>query len=304
MTAAERQQRMRLRRQDEVVSLRNEIKALKGRRPARKAAAPIEVPPVGDMADQAEALKIEVQEFFLKFERDFTPKFKAWRSLKPPKSAREELEGWLHYAAMTLLEHCPSVQDYLAEKDRLLTELVEEQDARIAELKSGADDEIIGMIVKAQSDREQRIALYAGLVEALQRAQALPDFVRALTPATRERLSAVLADRRRGPRKDEKPAAKAKANQRYSADLNQSEEAADAEEFYGEAPTPEQRWQYSLGNLCGDTIARIPYWDKHFPGWERFDLPPQFRKLLVDAMAALASINSTVAAQPVTTGDG
>lgn len=57
----------------------------------------------------------------------------------------------------------------------------------------------------------------------------------------------------------------------------------------------EERWQYSLANLCGDILAIAPYWDKQFPGWEAFECPSHVRKLVREAATALASITATVA---------
>jgi hypothetical protein len=54
----------------------------------------------------------------------------------------------------------------------------------------------------------------------------------------------------------------------------------------------EERWQYSLANLCGDIIAIAPYWQKQFPGWEKFDCPSHVQKLLEEAATALASITT------------
>lgn len=68
----------------------------------------------------------------------------------------------------------------------------------------------------------------------------------------------------------------------------------EADDHYGEQ-TPEERWQNSLANLCGDLIAIAPYWHKHFPGWEEFDCPSHIRKLVREAATALASITTTVA---------
>lgn len=62
---------------------------------------------------------------------------------------------------------------------------------------------------------------------------------------------------------------------------------------YAEPPL-EERWQYSLANLCGDIIAIAPYWCKEFPGWEEFDCPSHIKTLLKDAATALASITTTV----------
>jgi hypothetical protein len=59
-------------------------------------------------------------------------------------------------------------------------------------------------------------------------------------------------------------------------------------------PALEERWQYSLANLCGDIISMPAYWNKEFPGWEYFDCPSHIRTLLRDAATALASISTTV----------
>jgi hypothetical protein len=69
-----------------------------------------------------------------------------------------------------------------------------------------------------------------------------------------------------------------------------------ADEYYGDGiPTSEERWQNSLGNLCGDIIARPYYWDQNFPGWERFECPSHIWKLVEEAATALASITAKVA---------
>lgn len=86
---------------------------------------------------------------------------------------------------------------------------------------------------------------------------------------------------------ERKTRAKAKANPRHGADLDEPEDHADM--------PLEERWQYSLANLCGDIIAIAPYWDKEFPDWEQFDCPSHVRKLLREAATAFASINTIVA---------
>lgn len=56
----------------------------------------------------------------------------------------------------------------------------------------------------------------------------------------------------------------------------------------------DERWQYSLANLCGDIIAIAPYWNKHFSGWEEFDCPSHIRKLMMEAATEFASIVAIV----------
>jgi hypothetical protein len=70
--------------------LRNE-KALKGSRRSakRSSAATVKLP-----ADEVDALPRELVEFWWKAE-EYGPKLKAWRSLKPTKRARAELEATL-----------------------------------------------------------------------------------------------------------------------------------------------------------------------------------------------------------------
>jgi len=63
-----------------------------------------------------------------------------------------------------------------------------------------------------------------------------------------------------------------------------------------DGPPLEERWQYSLANLCGDIISMPAYWNKEFPGWEDFNCPSHIRLLLKDAATALASISTTVIA--------
>ncbi len=57
--------------------------------------------------------------------------------------------------------------------------------------------------------------------------------------------------------------------------------------------SPEERWQNSLANLCGDIIAIVPYWNKQFPGWEQFNCPSHIKTLVKEAATALASITKT-----------
>jgi hypothetical protein len=144
MTVAERQRRMRQRREDEANSLRNEIQVLKDAlSPASKRRTKIEMPP-GELAELTNAVRTEVHNFHDQFRNVFQPKYRAWRSLKPPppKEARTNMEVYFELLVDGFLECCPSVQDRLAAKDALIADLEEQRDERIAELRSGeADDE-------------------------------------------------------------------------------------------------------------------------------------------------------------------
>lgn len=42
--------------------------------------------------------------------------------------------------------------------------------------------------------------------------------------------------------------------------------------------------------LCGETIALAPYWNKEFPGWEKFKCPSHVQTLVMEAAAAFASL--------------
>ena len=87
-------------------------------------------------------------------------------------------------------------------------------------------------------------------------------------------------------------AKKKKTALRYADNSNQPATHHDENE---EGDTREEQWGYSLANLCGDIIARQPYWDKHFIGWKDYELPSHFKTLLAEAATALASITKTVA---------
>jgi len=144
MTAAERQSRMRQRREDEANSLRSEIQVLKDAlSPASERRTKIDLPP-GEAADLTKAVLDEVSNLDDQFRNVFEPKYRAWRALKPapPKKARTRVEVYLKLMSDSFLECCPSVQDRLAAKDALIADLEERRDDRIAALKSGeADDE-------------------------------------------------------------------------------------------------------------------------------------------------------------------
>jgi hypothetical protein len=61
-----------------------------------------------------------------------------------------------------------------------------------------------------------------------------------------------------------------------------------------EGQSLEERWQYSIANLCGDVVAIQSYWDKHFSGWKHFECPSHIKTLMREAATALASITKTV----------
>lgn len=73
-----------------------------------------------------------------------------------------------------------------------------------------------------------------------------------------------------------------------------SYEMVDEPDDDDEGQTPEERWQYSLANFCGDIIAMQSYWHKHFDGWESFECPPHIQKLVKEAAAELTSITATI----------
>jgi hypothetical protein len=213
MTAAERQQRMRQRREDEANSLRNEIQILKDATSGRRTR--IEMPP-GEAADLTNAVTDAVFNFEDQIRNVFQPKYRAWLSLKPPpsKAVRTKMEVHLQVMADHFLVCCPSVQDRLDKKNALIAELVADRDARIAQLKSGeADDETLfeWLAERAKSWRpEQRrevveqlmagmgaetiIRWLAWLIKFIPKGKGLADFVRALSPADRKRLAAALAN--------------------------------------------------------------------------------------------------------------
>jgi hypothetical protein len=143
MTAAERQSRMRQRREDEANSLRSEIQVLKDAlSPASKRRTKIDLPP-GEAADLTKAVLDEVSNLDDQFRNVFEPKYRAWRALKsaPPKKARTRVEVYLKLMSDSFLECCPSVQDRLAAKDAVIADLEEQRDARITELKTSRADE-------------------------------------------------------------------------------------------------------------------------------------------------------------------
>jgi hypothetical protein len=59
-----------------------------------------------------------------------------------------------------------------------------------------------------------------------------------------------------------------------------------------EDQSPEEQWQNSLANLCGDVLAIEAYWNKQFHGWQKFELPSHIKKLLREAATALTSLNN------------
>ena len=62
-------------------------------------------------------------------------------------------------------------------------------------------------------------------------------------------------------------------------------------------PTMEERVQISLENLCGDVLAREPYFDKNFPGWRSVKLPSHIKTLVREAATALTSLAAIVTAK-------
>ncbi|MET0706210.1 MAG: hypothetical protein ABWY82_05085, partial [Tardiphaga sp.] len=63
---------------------------------------------------------------------------------------------------------------------------------------------------------------------------------------------------------------------------------------YADADNPEERWQYSLANICSEIIAREAYWNITFPGWRDFECPSHIKTLTKEAVTALASIVKTI----------
>jgi hypothetical protein len=170
--------------------------------------------PPGDIVAQTSALISEVQAFYLRFQNLFGPKFKAWRSLDPPKRARSDMDAFLLLAADSLWECSPSVQDRLAKRKAVIAELRDQLDADIAELKSSRADEnhewlaeciarwpaetrrfvaqklmegldpgeqqfLIIQMIRALPDLEQRIALHTRLAKVPRKYLAAEVLVRA-----------------------------------------------------------------------------------------------------------------------------
>jgi phage shock protein A len=82
---------------------------------------------------------------------------------------------------------------------------------------------------------------------------------------------------------------KVRRNQRHGADLPEPVEPAD-----DEGQTPEDQWQNSLANLCGDVLAMQSYWDKHFKGWKHFKCPSHIKTLAREAATELTSLTTAV----------
>jgi hypothetical protein len=81
------------------------------------------------------------------------------------------------------------------------------------------------------------------------------------------------------------------ANRRYSGTLP---EPVEAEPTDDEGQTPEDQWQNSLANLCGDVLAMQSYWDKHFKGWKHFKCPSHIKTLAREAATELTSLTTAV----------
>jgi hypothetical protein len=231
MTAAERQQRMRQRREDEANSLRSEIQVLKDAfSPTSGRRTRIEMPP-GEAEDLTNAVMDEAINFHEQFQDVFLPKYRAWRSLKPPppKEARTRMEANLRLMADHFLACCPSVQDRLAAKDAVIAELEEQRVARITELKTSradADREWLAECIQHWPEGTRffvakklmegldhgpinkwgtELRLIVNMINSLpderritlivKSDKGLADFVRALRPADRKRLAGALANR-------------------------------------------------------------------------------------------------------------
>jgi hypothetical protein len=157
MTSSERQRRMRQKYRSENQALRDALS------PASKRRTKVEMPP-GEAADLTNELMEQVRKFFDEFRNVFEPKYRAWRSLKPPppKRVRTDIEMYLGVVGTGFLKYSPRVQDRLAPKDAVIADLVAERDARIAELKSGeADDENLEWFadrIKSWSPEQRRDA--------------------------------------------------------------------------------------------------------------------------------------------------
>jgi hypothetical protein len=89
--------------------------------PASKRRTKVEMPP-GELAE----LTDEVHNFHDQFRNVFQPKYRAWRSLKPPprKEVRTKMEVYLELLVDGFLECCPVARaDRLAARDALVAEL-------------------------------------------------------------------------------------------------------------------------------------------------------------------------------------
>ena len=110
-------------------------------------------------------------------------------------------------------------------------------------------------------------------------------------------------EEQRKPRRENERKVRSEANRRHVADLPKPRfpglpaPEEPGEEFFGDDGVPplEERWAYSLGNLCADIIARPTYWDREFPGWEQFECPSHIWKLVGEAATVLTSITTKVA---------
>ncbi|MBR1286070.1 hypothetical protein JQ597_28865 [Bradyrhizobium sp. AUGA SZCCT0177] len=47
--------------------------------------------------------------------------------------------------------------------------------------------------------------------------------------------------------------------------------------------TEQDRWQFSVGSFAGDAIAMKAFFDKHFPAWREFPVPPELLTLVNQA---------------------
>ena len=62
------------------------------------------------------------------------------------------------------------------------------------------------------------------------------------------------------------------------------------QEEHPDARTPEECWQWSLGLVAGDTIAMHAYWDREFPGWQKFRPPAEVITLARQAASAWQAV--------------
>jgi hypothetical protein len=153
---------------------------------------------------------------------------------------------------------------------------------RADEKKADADEWYIrtGKLLIELKDRVERgqwVNTIKKMGRSDRRAQELMELARGTKTYKQERERKVNAQR------------KATANPRSGARI------APAQKLYalGEGQE-EERWQNSFANLCGEIISRAPYWNKHFPGWEKFECPSYIRKLMIEATEELKSITTIV----------
>jgi ParB-like chromosome segregation protein Spo0J len=89
------------------------------------------------------------------------------------------------------------------------------------------------------------------------------------------------------------PKKKRRTIEDFQADIRAKQQSAPN----AEAAEAERQWLNSVGVLAGDCIAMRASWSKHFPGWEKFEVPSDIATLIRQAADAWNELANTLAAR-------